>query len=422
VRQQCFWTRDWAAESTIEAGTPPAEVDVAVIGAGLTGLSAALTLARGGASVAVFDTHAVGWGASSRNGGMVSGSGKRGLAQWIAVYGRERAHAMWRATHEAVDYVDDLVTREKIDCDWSMTGAFAAAWKAEHFGRLAEKQRFLLNEVGHETVLVAPKDVEQEVGTQRYYGGLVDQHAGLLDPARYVRGLAAAARSAGAHICEVTAVQAITPGPKGRHVTTSRGAVDAAEVLVATNGYTGEVTPRLRRSVIPIGSHIIATEPLGRGLAAKLIPHRRMVSDTKYMLYYFSLSPDDRMLFGGRAAYRTVSTLTSGAILQRKMVELFPELAPMTVEYTWDGYVGFTWDWDPVVGRVDGLFCSLGYCGHGVALGTYLGDRVARAIAGEPVENPFFDLRTPPTNPVYRGRPWFLPLGDLYYRAKDKVS
>ena len=191
---------------------------------------------------------------------------------------------------------------------------------------------------------------------------------------------------------------------------------------MATNGYTGEVTPRLRRSVIPIGSHIIATEPLGRELAAKLIPHRRMVSDTKYMLYYFSLSPDDRMLFGGRAAYRTVSTLTSGAILQRKMVELFPELAPMTVEYTWDGHVGFTWDWDPVVGRVDGLFCSLGYCGHGVALGTYLGDRVARAIAGEPVENPFFDLRTPPTNPVYRGRPWFLPLGDLYYRAKDKVS
>lgn len=421
MRQQCFWSRDWAAESMVEPVTPPAEVDVVVIGAGLTGLSAALTLARAGTSVAVFDTHAVGWGASSRNGGMVSGSGKRGLGEWMAAYGRERAHAMWRATHEAVDFVDELVGREKIDCDWSMTGAFSAAWKAEHFGRLAEKQRVLLNEVGHETVLVAPKDVEQEVGTPRYYGGLVDEHAGVLDPARFVRGVGEAARAAGAHVCELTTVQAITPGPRGRHVTTSRGPVDAAEVLVATNGYTGEVTPRLQRSVIPIGSHIIVTEPLGRELAERLIPRRRMIADTKYMLYYFRLTADDRMMFGGRAAYRPVSTLQSGAILQRKMVELFPELASVAVDYTWDGYVGFTWDWDPVVGRVDGLYCSLGYCGHGVALATWLGDRLARTIAGESVENPFFDLRTPPTKPVYRGRPWFLPLGDLYYRAKDRV-
>jgi glycine/D-amino acid oxidase-like deaminating enzyme len=422
VRQQCYWSRDWAAEGAVEAGPPPEEVDVAIIGAGLTGLSAALTLARAGTSVAVFDTHSVGWGASSRNGGMVSGGGKRGLGEWIADYGRERAHAMWRSTHEAVDYVDELIKREHIDCDWEMTGAFAAAWKAEHFGRLAEKQRVFLNEVGHETVLVAPKDVEQEVGTPRYYGGLVDEYAGVLDPARFTRGVGEAARAAGAHICELTTVQAITPGPKGRHLTTSRGTVDAAEVFVASNGYTGEVTALLQRSIVPIGSHIIVTEPLGRELAGKLIPHRRMISDTKYMLYYFRLTPDDRMMFGGRAAYRSVSTLTSGAILQRKMVELFPELASAVVEYTWDGYVGFTWDWDPVVGRVDGLFCSMGYCGHGVALATYLGDRVARAIGGEAVENPFFDLRTPPTIPAYRGRPWFLPLGDLYYRAKDRVG
>jgi glycine/D-amino acid oxidase-like deaminating enzyme len=147
-----------------------------------------------------------------------------------------------------------------------------------------------------------------------------------------------------------------------------------------------------------------------------------MIADTKYMLYYFRLTADDRMMFGGRAAYRSVSTLQSGAILQRKMVELFPELAAAAVDYTWDGYVAFTWDWDPVVARVDGLFCSLGYCGHGVALSSWLGDRLARAMAGESVDNPFFDLRTPPTVPVYRGRPWFLPLGDLYYRAKDRLS
>ncbi|HJW75526.1 MAG TPA: FAD-dependent oxidoreductase, partial [Thermoleophilia bacterium] len=393
----------------------------AVIGAGLTGLSAALTLARKGASVVVFDTHCVGWGASSRNAGMVSGGGKRGLAEWIADYGRERAHAMWRATHEAVDYVDELIRREKIDCDWAMTGAFTAAWKAEHFGQLAEKQRFLLNELGHETVLVAPMDVLEEVGTQRYYGGLVEQHAGVLDPARYVRGMGEAAKAAGAHICELTTVQAITPGAKGRHLTTSRGTVDAGEVLVATNGYTGEVTPRLRRFVVPIGSHLVVTEPLNRDLARRLIPHRRMVADTKHMLYYFRLTPDDRMMFGGRAAYRRVPTVKSGAILRRRMLELFPELAYATVDYAWDGFVGFTLDWDPVVGRFDRLFCSLGYCGHGVALATYLGDRVARTIAGESVDNPFFGVRAPLTNPVYRGRPWFVPLGDLYYRAKDKV-
>jgi len=443
VKDQCFWTRDWpaggplsgdgeaaerpeaagAATTAAHAAEPlPADVDVAIIGAGFTGLSAARNLARGGASVAVLEQHTFGWGASSRNGGMVSLGGKRGLKAWVEVYGRERAHRLWQATVDAVDLVESIVAEEGIDCAWQRSGTLECAWKPEHFGHIADYQRFLYEEVGRETTLIAPKDMAQEIGTRRFYGALKSEGDGGLDPARFTAGLAHAAREAGARIHEGTEVTALSPSPKGHRLLTSRGRLEAAEVLVATNGYTGAATPELRRTVIPIGSHIIVTEPLGKDLADELMPNRRMAWDTKTMLYYFRITPDDRMLFGARAAFRPVTTQQSGAILQRHMVELFPQLIGKRVEYTWDGHVGFTFDYDPNVGRRDGVWYALGYCGHGVALATFMGDRMAAAIAGRPVDNPFFELRTPPTNPFYRSSAWFLPLGDIYYRLKDRLT
>jgi glycine/D-amino acid oxidase-like deaminating enzyme len=423
MNEVVFWQREREALEPISPvdQTFPDEVDVAVIGAGVTGLAAARNLARGGASVAVFDTHHVGWGASGRNGGMVSVGSKRPMSSWIKAYGRDFARHLYQASVDAVLFVEEVIKEEAIDCAYVRCGLLQAAWKPEHFGVLAAKQRFLKEEAEWDTTLVPPVDLDDELGTRGYHGGLVDDMAGRLDPFLYTRGLAAAAAKAGATIHEEAEVIDLVPIADGHDVITRKGGVKAKEVLVATNAYSGPLTPGLRRRVIPIASQIIVTEQLDEDLAVGLIPKNRIVFDTKKMLFYYRRTDDDRMFFGGRATFTAVSPQKSGQILRDKMVKLYPQLADAKVEYTWDGYVAFTFDWDPHMGRMDGLYYSMGYCGHGIALGSYMGDRIGNVIAGRPEECPFLDLSFP-SNPAYRGRPWFVPLMGGYYRAYDRVK
>ena len=418
-----YWAADPALRLPLvqDEGVPlPERVDVAVIGAGITGLAAARALAGRGAAVAVFDRHAVGWGSSGRNGGMVSVGSKRSLASWLEAYGPEVGHRLWDASVQAVHFVEAMIEREGIDCGYARTGLFQAAWRPEHFGLLAQKQRLLAEEVGHETILVPPVDQDQEVGTRRFFGGLVDPLAGALQPRLYVRGLGRAALAAGAKLFENTAVTALEPHGEGHRLSSARGPVHAAEVLVATNAYTGPLTPELRRRIIPIQSQIIATEPLDPALARSLIPRGRIVFDTKRMLYYYRVTADHRMVFGGRATFTPVSAARSGRILRDHLFALYPQLQGVRVDYAWSGVVGFTFDLDPHVGRMEGLHYSMGYCGHGVALGSYLGHLMGELIAGATVDLPFLGLPFP-TNPLYRGFPWFLPLADLGYRLLDRV-
>ena len=418
----------WQAERECKSPEPPADapmpesVDVAIIGAGLTGLSAARTLAKGKASVAVFETNTVAWGASGRNGGQVSVGAKRGPDGWVEEYGKEMAVRLWQASIDSVKFVDGLVKKEKIDCGWVRCGLYEAAYKAEHFGHLAEWQRYMAEEFDYKLELVPPLRMKEELGSDLYHGGMVDKFAGMLNPYLYTRGLAAAAMKAGAQIFERTEVIALSPSGDGWNVTTSRGTVTAREVLVATNGYTGAVTPQFKRRVVSVGSHIIATEPLDKELALSVIPKRRIVYDSKKMLFYFTLSADDRLVFGGRAAWRPVTAQQSGEILQKHMVRYFPQLAGVKVEYTWHGQVAMTMDFDPHLGKLDGIWHCLGYCGHGVALSSYLGNVVANVIAGRPEDSPFVQLKPMPANPLYTGNTWFLPLADVYYRTYDKLK
>jgi glycine/D-amino acid oxidase-like deaminating enzyme len=263
---------------------------------------------------------------------------------------------------------------------------------------------------------------KDELGSDRYHGGMVDEFAGRLNPYFFARGLAAAALKAKAQIFERTEVLALTPTGSGWTVTTSRGSLKASDVFVATNGYTGDITPGFKRRVVPVGSHIIATEPLGEELALSVLPKRRVCYDSKKMLFYFTLSADDRLVFGGRAAWRPLTAQESGEILQRHMVHYFPQLANAKVEYTWHGQVCMTRDFDPHLGKLDGLYYSMGYCGHGLALSAYLGDVMAGVIAGKPGDNPFLQLRPLPKIPFYTGNTWFLPGADVYYRTYDRVK
>ena len=397
----------------------PERTDVAVVGGGYTGLAAARALARRGAAVVVLERHRIGWGASGRNGGFVLPGFQRGLAELAARIGEPRARALWNLSLDAVLAVERLVTDEAIDCGYTRCGSVVLAARPGHLASLERERRCLARVAEHETVLLGPGEIGCEVGTRRYHGGLVDSAGGVLHPGRYVAGLAAAATRAGARLAEGAEVSEIRRGPAGFDVGTARGTLRASEVLVATDGYTGAPFRRLRRGVVPVGSHIIATAPLDPALAARLVPGGRALSDTRRILHYFRLSPDRRMVFGGRAAMTPVSTARAARTLGRAMREIFPELGATPVDFAWSGSVGFTRDRLPHAGRADGMHYALGYCGHGVALATWLGGRMGDALAGV---DPMPDLGPLPVVPLYWGTPWFLPLVDGYYRLRDRVG
>ena len=405
-------------------------VDVAVIGAGFTGLSAARTLAKKGASVAVLEAETIGWGASSRNGGMVLTGMKLGVNTLISMYGRERTQRMYASSLASIDCVEQIVREENIACDFSRCGHLEVACKQAHFDDYARQVEVIRREFNHELKIVPRGKLRSEIGSDIYYGGMVDETSVGVNPARYVAGLGAAAIRAGAFVFEHTRVQKIERvsqnATAGWNVTTPRGALCAKNVFVGTSGYTGSATPALQRKIIPIGSYIIATEVLQDALARELSPRNRMIYDSKNYIYYYRLTPDNRMLFGGRAAFfpETGDSIRKSAeILRRGMIEVYPQLRDTKVEFVWGGTLDFAFDIMPHAGQIDGIHYALGYAGHGVAMATYQGQLMALEMAGESPENPFVGIPFPgaPLG-LYNGKPWFLPFAGAYYKFLDWVS
>jgi glycine/D-amino acid oxidase-like deaminating enzyme len=415
---RCLWTQD-AAGPRRDPVPPPDAADVVVVGGGYTGLSAARTLALGGARVVVLERHAPGWGASGRNGGFVLPGYQPGLAELRRRHGDARAAVLFGFSLEAMRFLEKLIAEESIACDYRRCGAVTLADRPSHLGELEEEQRALRALAGHETVLLDRRGIAGEIGSEHYHGGLVDPAAASLHPARYCEGLARAAERAGAVLVEGAEVRRVKAAPPGFEVESGRGVVRAGALLVASNGYTGPPFHRLRRGVIPIGSYIVATAPLEPSLASRLVPGGRVLSDTRHLLHYFRLSPDRRMVFGGRTSFTPIGTARSARLLGRVMGQVFPELRSVPVDFAWSGTVGFTRDRLPHAGRVDGIHYALGYCGHGVALATWLGARMGDAIGGRGVVPELGDL---PRIPLYGGRPWFLPFVGTYYRMLDWLS
>ena len=424
-----YWltTVEFPASSS---GPLPEVADVAVIGGGFTGLSAARTLAKRGAKVAVLESETIGWGASSRNGGMVLTGMKRGVNQLISMYGRDLTRRMYAASLASIDCVEQIVREESIACDFLRCGHLEVACKQKHFDDYARQAEVIAREFNH-TLCVVPKDeLGSEIGSTIYFGGMVDETSAGCNPARYVAGLARAAMKAGTEIFEHARVRTIAresrQGDAGWKVTTSRGPLRAREVLVATSGYTGSATPALQKKIIPIGSYIITTEVLPEKLACELSPRNRMIYDSKNYLYYYRLTPDRRMLFGGRAAFfpETGQTVRRSAeILRRGMISVYPQLADVRIDYVWGGTLDFAFDIMPHAGQLDGMYYALGYAGHGVAMATYQGQKIAELMAGDKPENPFVGIPFPgaPLG-LYNGKPWFLPLAGAWYKVLDWVS
>jgi glycine/D-amino acid oxidase-like deaminating enzyme len=394
---------------------------VVVVGAGYTGLSAARQLALGGASVVVIERERVGAGASSRNGGQVLTGLKPDAVTLVARFGASRARELFDASLASIATLERIIADEAMTCEYARTGHILAASKPSHFEGFRKEQSLLARVFNHRVDLVTAADQPAELGSSAYHGLMVDERSGALNPAQYVNQLAAAASRAGAAIVEDTPVEAVSRTAAVWTVTTSRGTIEAGEVLVATNGYAPDATPWLQRRFVPIGSYIIATEPLERSEMAALIPKGRMVFDSRHFLHYFRLTPDHRLLFGGRAQFSRPTartTIRCATILHRDMQSVFPSMAGRAIEYAWSGNVAFTRDLLPHAGRLHGAFYAGGYCGHGVAMATHLGALIARRMAGEQMDHPFLDDHFRAI-PLYRGTPWFLPVAGAYYKLLD---
>jgi glycine/D-amino acid oxidase-like deaminating enzyme len=428
-KQSNYWL-DTVTLPVATTGDFPSNVDVAIVGAGFTGLSAARTLAKRGARVAVLEANTIGWGASSRNGGMVLTGMKLDVETLAARYGMEAAKRMYAASIASIDFVEQIVREEQIDCNFSRSGHLEVACKQSHFDAYARSVELIGREFDHHLRVVPKKELRSEIGSDIYFGGIVDDLSAGLNPARYVAGLSRAALAAGAGVFENAGVKQIShtsdSSRPGFHLDSLRGRVFAKEVFIATSGYTSSATPALQKRIIPIGSFIIGTEPLSDALARELSPRNRMIFDSKHYLYYYRLTPDNRMLFGGRAAFfpETANTIRRSAeLLCRGMVAVYPQLRETKLEYAWGGTLDFCFDAMPHAGQMDGIYYALGYAGHGVAMATYLGAKIAEQISGGRSDNPYENIPFPgaPLG-LYNGWPWFLPFAGAYYKVLDWVS
>ena len=427
IREKNFWETTVDSPAVAAASEIPDFVDVAVIGGGFCGLSAARTLAKRGVKVAVLEAETLGWGASSRNGGMVLTGMKLPVPALIKRYGRETVRKMYAASLESIDCVEQVVREENIDCDFSRCGHLEVACKQAHFDGYEESAALVKREFNHELRIIPRDKLRGEIGSDIYFGGMVDETSAGLNPARYVAGLALAAQRAGACLYDRTRVTSVqldkNNGARKFRLQTSKGAITAREVILASGAYTSEATPALRKKIIPIGSYIIATEVLPAALSRELSPRNRMIYDSKHFLYYYRLTPDNRMLFGGRAAFfpETENTVRQSAeILRRGMIDVYPQLCDTKVEFVWGGTLDFTLDVMPHAGKIDSMYFAAGFAGHGVAAATWFGAKLAGLICGDPNDIPFDGIKFPAAPLGLRsGNTWALPLAGAWYRILD---
>lgn len=420
-KNESFWWDD-APRPDRRASSLPAKVDVLVIGSGYTGLMAAWETAKDGRSTLVLDAEAAGFGCSSRNGGQVSTSIKPTLTELSGRMNEQIARGVRQEGIDALSYITDLVESRKLDCDWEVVGRYHAAHNTRQFDALAKSAETQPRGLDVPYEIVSPSEQAKEIDTKFYHGGVVFPNHAALHPGKYHLSLLALAESAGAQVVAYCPVTTIDRDAGGFIVTTALGRVAARDVVVATNGYTGPLTPWHRRRVIPIGSYIIATEELPLEQTARLLPTNRVISDTRKLVFYYRLSPDrKRVIFGGRVAYKENDPKISAPRLHYWMSLVFPELKATKVSHSWMGYVAYTFDTLPHLGKQDGLYYAMGYCGSGISLATYFGAKIGQQVLGRkegisPLNNVPFQTR-----PLYEGNPWFLAPSILYYRIRDSL-
>ncbi|MFM0220219.1 MULTISPECIES: NAD(P)/FAD-dependent oxidoreductase [Paraburkholderia] len=421
MKLESYWLDTAPPFVTACEGPVDGLADVVVIGAGFTGLSAALALGKRGASVTVVDAGRVGGGASGRNGGQVNTGVAQDFVALAAQLGIERASACYRAFADAVDTVERLIREEQIDCDYLASGKLKLASKPHHLAHLEKTADLIRRTVDTDIELIDGDRIRSEVQSDSFHGGLLQRHGGQMHMGKFTVGLAEAAVRRGAKLYENAAVTSIVKDGGAYRVVTTRGEVRAKQVLIATGPSRHGPFGWYRRRLAPVGSFIVVTEPLPPELLAKVLPNRRAYTTTRLMHNYFRVTPDSRLLFGGRARFTASerpSDAKSGRILQQGLAAMFPMLSSARIDYCWGGLVDISADRLPHAGQHDGIYFSMGYSGHGTQMSTHMGQVMADVMDGREDRNPWGESEWAAI-PGHTGKPWFLPLVGTYYRIKD---
>ncbi|WP_321925031.1 NAD(P)/FAD-dependent oxidoreductase [Paraburkholderia guartelaensis] len=421
MKLDSYWLDTAPGGLLASEGPVEGRVDVAVVGGGFTGLSAALAFGRRGASVAVLDAGRMGGGASGRNGGQCNTGVAQDYAALRGQLGVERAQGCYRAYAAAVDTVERLIREEGIDCDYLASGKLKLAAKPHHLEHLERTAELIRREVDPDVEIIGREQIRSEVESDSFHGGLLQKHGGQMHMGRFASGLANAAVRRGAQLYEHAAVTSIAKESGGYRVDSARGTLHAQQVLIATGPSRHGPFAWYRRRLAPVGSFIVVTEPLPPAQLMRLLPNRRSYTTSRLMHNYFRVTPDSRLLFGGRARFTASeqpSDARSGRILQRTLAQLFPALASVRIDYCWGGLVDITADRLPRAGQHEGVWFSMGYSGHGTQMSTHMGQVMAEVMSGNPSANPWRDFAWPAI-PGHTGKPWFLPLVGAYYQIKD---
>jgi gamma-glutamylputrescine oxidase len=394
--------------------------DVAIVGGGIAGVSAALHLTKRGYEVALLEANTVGYGASGRSGGQTIFGLAASQRSLVGEVGAEDARRLFDLSIEALDLTQALIHEHAIDCDYRPNHVHVAT-QLRHVAELAEWHEELESLYGYRsTRLLDRRDLKAHVVSERYLGGLIDTRSGHLHPLKYVRGLARAAEAAGARIFEGTRALHYESG--GEVVLrTACGTVRCRHLVLAANAYVGALAPALSRRILGVGTYIIATEPLSPKRAAALLPTNAAVADMNWILDYFRRSADDRILFGGRVSYSAFEPPRLAESMRRRLARVFPDAADLKVDYTWGGYLDITMSRAPDFGRLaPNVFYLQGFSGHGMTLTALAGKVVAEAVAGTAER---FDVFARIPHRDFPGGPWLrrpsLVLAMLYYRLKD---
>jgi glycine/D-amino acid oxidase-like deaminating enzyme len=400
----------------------PGRVDVLVIGAGYTGLSAARETAAAGRSTLVLEAGAMGTGCSSRNGGQVAFSIKPSFDSLTAKFGADVAFGIYREGLDAVAYLRSLAGTTA-DCGWRGDGCFFGAHTARHFKRMVHDAGNQPRGLEQRISIVPKAEQRGEIASDFYHGGCVYHDDASVDPARLLLLLLRLALDSGAAVVDHCPAAAVQSAGDGFEVTTARGVIRARQVLLATNGYSGPLSPWHRRRVIPIGSYQIATEPLGVDRVRSLIPRGRNIVDSRRVVVYFRPSADgERIVFGGRAALAEKDPLACVPRLRLMMDRIFPQLKSARVSHAWMGWVAYTFDTLPHLGQHDGVYYCMGYCGQGVPLAPFYGRRIGQQMLGLKEGRTALDGLPFPSRPYYHGRPWFLAPSVFAYRMADAIG
>ena len=428
MKLSSYWHDTARAFAGGATGPVAGRCDVAVIGAGFTGLGAARRLAMAGSDVVVFEAETVGFGASGRNGGHLNNGLAHSYLAARAEFGAGKAAALYRAFDDGIDTIDRIIAEDGIDCAFRRAGKLKLASKPGHMAAIAQNFAAIHAEVDPDTALLSQDDLRAEIGSDAFHGAMLQKKSAMMHMGRFVTGLAEAVVRRGAAIHEHAPVTARHAEAGGWRLETPKGAILADRVVLATGAYTTAAFPWFCRRIVPVGSFLLATRPLSADEIAATLPGNRTCVTSLNIGNYYRLAPDNRLIFGGRARFSARSDqrsdAESGAILRRALAGIFPHLAAVEVDYCWGGLVDMTRDRFPRAGEADGVSFAMGYSGHGAQIATRMGEVIADRILGRPdaeARNAFAGLPWDRV-PLHTGTPWFLPLVGLYYKAKDMVE